>query len=76
MKAICTICERAFELVPVVIAVDACVHDDIAEQEFYLIPKHSPVAGKPTSTIKCSRTGKIREVICDGSHRPPSCFIH
>jgi hypothetical protein len=73
MKAICNVCELAFDLTPVIFEPNG---DSVMEKKegagFQLLPMHEPTPGKETTSVVSSETGQVLRRICNGSLRPPS----
>ena len=82
MKAICHVCEQVFELSKVTFAKDSGVVQEKKEKginakaSFTLIPSHPPIPGKAVTEVVSSTTGKVIELLCNGSLRLPKINVH
>jgi hypothetical protein len=70
MKAVCPICNKAFELTTVRFEESSNVVKGQGES-FCLIPEHVGIEGKDTGRLVDASTGNLIKTFCDGSFRPP-----
>lgn len=67
MKAVCPICEKAFELAKVVFEEGSGVIEGKGENDFFLVPEHEPTLGKAFTEVVSEATGEVIKRICYGS---------